>query len=180
MFRVRGVSLLMVVYFAAFIPFSAYTKLQLQQSHPDLLKVGSEENLSAVSVSMLDGQKQTLGDIAKSNKLTIVQFWATWCVECRLALPHLAKVYQRQHPEGLEVVAVSIDDSLETVTDYTKKVSLPFPIAIDSDGALRRQFEIQGVPVALALDKDGKLLSVHSGADEDLDRTVDTWLQLLK
>jgi thiol-disulfide isomerase/thioredoxin len=56
------------------------------------------------------GQKVDAGKIFKQNKLTLVEFWASWCDSCRMRTPNYQQLYQSYHPKGFDIIAVSLDD----------------------------------------------------------------------
>ena len=68
-----------------------------------------------------DGEKLNLEDTL--GKITIIDFWASWCKPCRMENPNVVKVYNKYHDQGLEIIGVSLDKS----ADKWKK-------AIESDG----------------------------------------------
>lgn len=97
---------------------------------------------------------------SKLGKVTLLNFWATWCAPCVNELPALEATYQKLKDKGFTVVGVAIDDTLEEVQSYQKKFSLSFPIILDADGTSKQRFDLRGVPESFVLDADGKVIMV--------------------
>src|SRR5580704_4240869 len=69
---------------------------------------------SAAEISLPDssGNIVRLSDL--KGKVVLVDFWASWCGPCRNNNPHLTRLYNRYHPEGLQILGVSIDNDQES------------------------------------------------------------------
>ena len=79
--------------------------LKIQKARSNSLNLGQEApNFSAPNP---DGKIISLSDIR--GKVTIIDFWASWCGPCRKENPNLVKVYQKYHDKGLEIINVSLD-----------------------------------------------------------------------
>lgn len=94
---------------------------------------------------------------ASRGKVILLNFWATWCVPCRLELPRFGE-WQRQYgPEGLQVIAVSMDDSPSPVRAFLRKLNPDFPI-IMGDGRLGTRYGgILGLPITFLIARDGRI-----------------------
>lgn len=57
-----------------------------------------------------DGSEVKLSEIVAANKLTLIDFWASWCGPCMRELPHLKEAYGEYHSKGFEVFGVTLDD----------------------------------------------------------------------
>ena len=72
--------------------------------------------------------------MAKSKaKVTMVAVWATWCGPCIAEMPHLAEFYHKQHKNGLEIIALSVDDPSEMseeIQSVLDKIKVPFPVML--------------------------------------------------
>jgi thiol-disulfide isomerase/thioredoxin len=96
------------------------------------------------------------------GKLTIVNYWATWCGPCRKEMPDLDSVQKKYLSKGLKVIAVS-DESLETVQDFLrdKKFSFTTGVISVSNPTLDA---INTRPVSILLDRNGKVLDMMVGS----------------
>lgn len=118
----------------------------------------------AATFTTLDGQQ--IGLQALRGKVVIVTFWATSCSICVEEMPDLAQTYRRYHARGFELIAVAMAyDSPEEVRNFARDRELPFPVVLDSTGALARSFnDTLVVPSTFVIDRNGTLVSSTRGA----------------
>jgi len=102
----------------------------------------------------LDGGSYTLA--AHKGEVVILNFWATWCVPCRVELPAFSEFYRKHQAEGLTVLAVSMDDpeDLAKVRDVAK--ALPFPAAMYGDTQAQGYGRIWRLPITFVIGRDGR------------------------
>ena len=96
------------------------------------------------------------GEIASAGKPLLLEFWATWCGPCRQSIPHLNQVYAKFKDKGLVVIGVT-DEDVETVNAFMKKVPMDYSVAVGDD-KLGAFFGVSGIPHALLITKEGKVL----------------------
>lgn len=101
------------------------------------------------------------------EKITIVNFWATWCAPCKKELPDLIAISKEYATEGIKVVGISIDRSsnvVAEVSDFVKEHNINYDIIIDN-GSLEKAFgNVRGVPATFFIDREGKILDSFVGA----------------
>lgn len=109
-----------------------------------------------VEAKLLDGTT-LLRVSANSGKVTIINFWATWCVPCREEMPAIDAFYKKYKTSGLEVLAISMDDAGDAaeVRVFAQKYS--FPIALKSDANFKGLGRIWRIPMTFVIDKRGIL-----------------------
>lgn len=85
---------------------------------------------------------------------------------CREELPHLIDIYQKYHASGLQIAYITTEDA-GTARQFAKAHSLPFPVLIDADGQVSSQFQVDGLPAAVLLDKQGRAAGALYGWSPD-------------
>ena len=101
------------------------------------------------------GAPRTLGDY--EGKVVLLNIWATWCAPCREEMPSIQALHERYAPEGLEVVAVSIDDARgeRAIRDFAREFGLTFDILHEPTGDIQRAYQTTGVPETFIIGPDG-------------------------
>lgn len=135
---------------------------------------------------LLGSDKSVSSTSELKGKFLIVNFWATWCGPCIAELPALERMYQQlktKYPGGkFELVAVNadIDSNIESVKEMVHSRGLTFPVLLDPEGAVVRDFNLTGFPETFFIDPEGNQITVRdpdTGKDSDRlisDRPWDT------
>ena len=125
------------------------------------------------TVEMLDGSKVTLS--ALRGKVVLVGFWATWCPPCRQELSHMQKdVIDRFAGKDLVVLPISRGEKRKTVEEYIAKMGYTFPIGLDGDQSIYRKYASNYIPRSFVVGRDGKVVYVAVGYDEQIAKEIDT------
>ncbi|HXP83993.1 MAG TPA: TlpA disulfide reductase family protein [Bryobacteraceae bacterium] len=119
----------------------------------------------------LHGKQWTLKQLR--GNVVLVNFWATWCPPCRKEMPDLEKLSERFGKQGLIVLAMS-DEETAKVAPFIRDAKYTYPILLDPGSKVHERFHVQGIPVSLVYDRDGKL--VAQSADM---RTMGQFLEML-
>ena len=113
---------------------------------------------------------QRLGDPAKSltlaslkGSVVYVDFWASWCVPCRLSMPALDALYRRNRERGFAVVGVNKDVSALDARRFLERVPVTFPLLADTQDAAARAFDVKAMPSGYLIDRKGIVRNVHRG-----------------
>jgi peroxiredoxin len=133
----------------------------------------------AFSIDSMNGQgKATVG----TGKVTIVDFWATWCEPCKKSFPKYQELYVKYKASGLEIVAVSVDedDKKGTIADFAKSHGgAKFPVGFDEGKKIADKWKPEGMPSAYILGKDGVVKHVHKGYHDGEEAEIEKELKAL-
>lgn len=122
----------------------------------------------------MHGKPVSLSDLR--GEVVFLNIWATWCPPCREEMPSMQRLSEQLGPEGLRVVAVSIDASQGKadpsgraggdVQAFAKEHGLTFDIWQDASGEIQRTYRTTGVPESFVIDRDGVIVKKVIGATE--------------
>ncbi len=96
------------------------------------------------------------------GKVVLIEFWATWCPPCKMAIPDIKALSEKVKGTDIEVVTVAIDDKAEDVSAFVKENNLPY-LVLHDDGRATKEYGVRGVPTSVVLDKTGKVVETHMG-----------------
>jgi thiol-disulfide isomerase/thioredoxin len=97
------------------------------------------------------------------GKVTIVDFWATWCEPCKKSFPKLQDLYVKYQSSGLEIIGLSEDDEDGGIVPFAAQYKAKFPVALDKGKALADKMKPKSMPTTLIFDKKGKQRFEHAG-----------------
>jgi cytochrome c biogenesis protein CcmG, thiol:disulfide interchange protein DsbE len=128
----------------------------------------------AFQVQDLDGRPVSLADLR--GEVILLNIWATWCPPCREEMPSMQRLHEELGPEGLRVVAVSIDARAGTadpagrpggdIRSFAEGMQLSFDIWHDPPGAIQRTYRTTGVPESFVIDRSGTIVKKVIGPTE--------------
>ncbi|MBI1945982.1 MAG: TlpA family protein disulfide reductase [Deltaproteobacteria bacterium] len=97
------------------------------------------------------------------GSVTLIDFWASWCAPCRMAFPHLDQLFRTYQGDGLDVIAVSVDDDPVAARRFWASMRPHFKVAWDKSGAVRARFKLQGLPTTMLFDAEGFIVQRNEG-----------------
>lgn len=126
----------------------------------------------AVALQTLDGKPANLSQYIGKGPV-LIEFWASWCANCKALEPRLQAVAKKYGSRvKLVAVAVSVNQSVERVRRYQAQHKLPMDILYDRSGDASEAYEAPATSYIVVLDKAGKVVYTGAGADQDLDAAV--------
>ncbi len=107
------------------------------------------------------GATGNLPDLA--GRIALVDFWASWCGPCKASFPVLDKIYGQYKDRGFVIVAVSVDQDPEAMTQFLEDHPVSFAVVHDARQKLVELAGIESMPTSFLLGKDGRIVAVHNG-----------------
>jgi len=124
--------------------------LQIGQRAPDFVGRNGDQD---VRLTDLDGREIRLADFA--GKPVWVVFWATWCPPCQQETPDIRDAFDAHRDTGLVVVAVDVQEPVDTVRDYADRYALGYTIGVDTYAAIMKTYGVFGLPTHYFVDWQG-------------------------
>jgi cytochrome c biogenesis protein CcmG, thiol:disulfide interchange protein DsbE len=119
-------------------------------SHAD-----SDLNQPAPALVIEELNGNTFDLAAQHGKVTIVNFWATWCAPCRKEMPALDAFYRHYHPQGLEMIGLSADRPHDRSEVTRVMQSFSYPAAMLDDAKSNGFSDPSALPVTYVVDANG-------------------------
>ena len=128
------------------------------------LSYGQEKSLPQAKLKDLQNKSQSLEKIV-DGKITLINFWATYCGPCRKEMKHLNRINKTYTDQGVQVIGISIDDSrtVGRVKSMVKSQKLDYTILLDTEQKLYKNFNTSAMPFSILVDAQGKILWEHTG-----------------
>jgi peroxiredoxin len=124
-----------------------------------------------------DGRTYRLADYR--GKVVVLNFWATWCPPCREEMPSMERAHRKLRGEHIVLLAVNVGESEEQIFEFTGRYPVTFPLPLDLDGAVLRQYPVVGLPTTFVIDPRGMVTHRAIGGREwDDDRLLGVLRQL--
>lgn len=97
------------------------------------------------------------------GKVLILNFWASWCAECRPEMPVLQQLHHEFVSRGLAVVGVNAREDTEVVRRYASSLGLTFPLVLDPAGKINGLYGVIGLPTTFVVGRDGHAVALAIG-----------------
>ena len=134
------------------------------------IEVGSKA--PSVTVQSLDGKQVDLGRYIGKTPM-LIEFWATWCANCRELMPALLEA-EKKFGKKVKFVAlaVAINQSPERVRRFIAAHPLPHDTFYDTDGKAAGAFDAPATSYVVVLDKTGRVVYTGLGGKQDLEAAL--------
>ena len=139
-----------------------YTRPNVESNKPSPptgtgIKVG--QTLTPFSLESLDGSQVTVG---QPGKITVINFWATWCPPCQEEMPEL-QIFAQQNQEKVNFYAVNLQESKGKISEFMNKNKYTMTVLLDNDGSVGKKFQVTAIPTTIIVNKHGMVKFRKSG-----------------
>jgi thiol-disulfide isomerase/thioredoxin len=104
---------------------------------------------------------QPLSVAAHRGRVTMIDFWATWCPPCRAEMPNVIATYNQYDAQGFDIIGISLDDNQRAVTQFTQARGMAWPQFCDGQGwdnRLAKKYGVRSIPMDYLLDRHGVII----------------------
>ena len=107
----------------------------------------------------MDGKTFKLSSL--KGKTVVLDFWASWCPDCRKEAPEVVRMYNEYHPQGIEFIGVSMDTDVEAWRKGCQQLGIEFPQVSElkkfKETDIARLYGVKWIPSMVVIGKDGKV-----------------------
>ena len=137
---------------------------QMEQAINAAAKTAEGSTIKDFTQKTPDGTEISLMDEVKKYKVTVIDFWASWCGPCRQEMPFMMQMYDKHQSKGLGIIGISLDNDKDAWLSAIKQLNITWPQMSDLQGwdnAAAKLFNITSIPHTIVVDQQGKIL--HHG-----------------
>jgi peroxiredoxin len=117
----------------------------------------------AASLGGADSQGQVVSLADFKGRVVLVNFWASWCAECRSEMPMFEHLHLDFASQGLTVLGINFREETPSVQRYAKTLGLTFPLVLDPQGEIARSYGVIGLPTTFLVGRDGRPVALAVG-----------------
>ena len=115
----------------------------------------------SLALDDLGGRAVRLADFR--GRVVLVNFWATWCAPCVAEMPSLQRLRDRLAPQGLEVLAVNLQENAARIRPFVERLGFTVPVLRDHDGSVSRAWGVRVYPTTFVVGPDQRIVMVAIG-----------------
>jgi len=146
----------------------------------DLVKPGTQ----APDFKLKNAQGKTvkLSKLIK-GKYAVIDFWASWCGDCRKDMPNVQRLYRKFAPLGVQFIGVSFDDNADNWKKAIEQYGMAYPQVSElkkmRDSEVARQYGVKWIPSMVLIDKEGKVV-LSTVLSDKMEKTLTERLSVKK
>ncbi|WP_455210901.1 TlpA family protein disulfide reductase [Kaarinaea lacus] len=133
----------------------------------------------SITLSDIDGKPYNIVDY--KGRVTVVNFWATWCTPCIKEIPSLNNLRQSMRGKSFELISINYAEKVETIKEFMKMVDVEFPVLLDEQGLESANWKVIAFPSTFVIGRDGLIhYGVNAGIEWDTPEVLNAINQLLQ
>ena len=108
------------------------------------------------TLPQLDGPPVTLARLR--GQVVVINFWASWCTECRVEQAALDQTWQQFQDSGVVVIGVNFEDSVGAARGYVRSENVAYPVVEDAGSKTALAYGLRGVPETFVVNQSGRIV----------------------
>ena len=132
-------------------------------------KTGVGAQYTDIALNTPEGKLIKVSDFVGKNKVTMIDFWASWCGPCRQEMPNVIKAYNEYKEKGFAVVGGALDNNKKAWKEAIQKLGIPWPQMSDLKGwqsAGAALYNVRSIPATILIDQKGKIIAKDLRGEE--------------
>lgn len=149
----------------------------------NVVRVPAAEREAGPSFSgrtLAEGEGEPVSEAALDGRVSVVNFWGSWCGPCRREQPVFNALWKRYEPRGVVFMGVNVRDAKANALAYRDEFGVPYPSVFDPDASVTFPFRVRVMPSTFVLDSQGRIAARIVGAlrdESDLTGVLDAELE---
>jgi thiol-disulfide isomerase/thioredoxin len=161
-------------------PVNIRTSAQSARKNLDSELKKYQGDIEVKSIKLPDVNNKLIDIKDYHGKVTLVNFWATWCPPCVEEIPSLNRLIDSMDSPDFRLISINYVESPETINAFLKTFKVKFPVLLDRDGKVSSAWKVIVFPSTYVIGKDGKIkYGVNAAIEWDSEQTIRTLRQLL-
>jgi cytochrome c biogenesis protein CcmG/thiol:disulfide interchange protein DsbE len=103
---------------------------------------------------------------ALRERVVVLNFWATWCLECRPEMQVFQQLHREFETQGLTVIGINARERTPTIREYARELGLSFPLMPDPTGKITSAYGVIGLPTTFIVQRNGRAVALAVGPRE--------------
>jgi thiol-disulfide isomerase/thioredoxin len=138
-------------------------------------------NSEPVAFTLNDINGNTIVRSDFTDKVTVVNFWASWCPPCVEEIPSLNRLQEKMEGRPFELISINYAEDKKTVSNFMQKVDVDFPVLLDHSGATAHRWKVITYPSTFVIDRQGKFrYGVNAAIEWDAPELIQKLESLMK
>jgi len=134
-------------------------------------------NIQPQPFALRDAKGKLFEVTSFQGRVTLINFWASWCPPCVEEIPSLNRLKQIMQGQAFQLISINYAESPQHIREFMRKVAVNFPVLVDPDGKLSGQWKVVAFPSTFVIGPDG---SIHYGANAAIHWDAPEVVQKLK
>lgn len=109
------------------------------------------------AIHLFDAHGNKVNIANYKGKVTLINFWATWCPPCVEEIPSLNRLKEKMTGQAFQLISINYAEDEHTIIEFMKNVNVEFPVLLDPNGEFAKKWNVLAYPSTFIIDKNGKI-----------------------